>query len=124
MRLEDAETDKVITKIETELDENGWVKKLDRHLFGVAGRGKKLEADHRYRVVAVYDNPTGKTHELGAMAHMVGLFVPDDIAKWPAVDLEDPEYQKDLASLADQFSKIPSMNMEHEQHELGDDDGE
>ena len=37
---------------------------------------------------------------------MVGLFVTDDIAKWLAIDLEDPEYQKDLTSLADQFSKI------------------
>lgn len=124
VRLEDAETGEVITTVEAELDENGWVVKLDRHLFGVSGRGKKLEADHRYRVVAVYDNPTGKTLELGAMAHMVGLFVPDDISKWPAIDLEDPEYQKDLASLADQFSKIPDMKMNHEQHDPGDDDGE
>ncbi len=124
VRLEDAETDKVITTIETVLDENGWVLELDRNLFGVAGRGKKLEADHRYRVVAVYDNPTGKTLVLGAMAHMVGLFAPDDITKWPAIDLEDPEYQKDLASLADQFSKIKSLDMNHEQREHGEDDGD
>ncbi len=129
VRLEDAETDKVITTIETVLDENGWVMELDRHLFGVAGRGKKLEADHRYRVVAVYDNPTGKTLELGAMAHMVGLLAPDDITKWPAIDLEDPVYQKDLASLADQFSKIVPMNMQHQEdehrdHDDGADDGE
>ena len=114
VRLEDAETNKVITTIKTELDENGWVTHLERHLFAVSGRGKKLEANHRYRVVGVYDNPTGKTLELGAMSHMVGLFAPDDITKWPAIDLEDPEYQKDLASLADQLSKITNMNMKHE----------
>jgi hypothetical protein len=58
------------------------------------------------------------------MAHMVGLFAPDDITKWPAIDLEDPEYQKDLASLADQFSKIKTLDMNHEQREHGEDDGD
>jgi hypothetical protein len=33
------------------------------------------------------------------MAHMVGLFVPDDMSKWPAIDPSDPTYQRDLASL-------------------------
>jgi hypothetical protein len=130
VRLEDAESDKVITTVKAEVDTNGWVVDLERHLFGVSGRGKKLKANHPYRVVAVYDNPTGSTLELGAMAHMVGLYAPDDIDKWPAIDLEDPVYQKDLASLADQFSKITPMNMQHEKedehgdHEHGEDDGE
>ncbi len=128
VRLEDAESGKVITTVKAQLDENGWVKDLERHLFGVSGRGKKLEANHRYRVVAVYDNPTGKTLELGAMAHMVGLFAPDDIDEWPAIDPEDPEYQKDIASLADQFSKIMPMNMKHKDsdqsdHDRGEDGG-
>jgi hypothetical protein len=30
---------------------------------------------------------------------MVGLFVPDDMSKWPAIDPSDPTYQRDLASL-------------------------
>jgi hypothetical protein len=30
---------------------------------------------------------------------MVGLFVPDDMSKWPAIDPKDPTYQRDLASL-------------------------
>jgi hypothetical protein len=129
VRLEDAESGKVITTIKAEVDSNGWVTDLERHLFGVRGRGKKLEGDHRYRVVAVYENPTGSTLELGAMAHMVGLFAPDDIDKWPAIDLNDPVYQKDLASLADQFSKIAPMNMNRDEGEQGDheheeDDGE
>ena len=46
-----------------------------------------------------YDNPTGELRVKGAMAHMVGLFVPDDMSKWPKIDLNDPTYQRDLASL-------------------------
>jgi hypothetical protein len=33
------------------------------------------------------------------MAHMVGLFVPDDMSKWPRIDPGDPDYRRDLASL-------------------------
>jgi hypothetical protein len=37
----------------------------------------------------------------GAMAHMVGLFAPDDYSKWPALDLTDPTLQDDLAFLSE-----------------------
>jgi hypothetical protein len=65
----------------------------------VTGEGLKLKAKHRYRVVGEYDNPTGEMRVKGAMAHMVGLFVPDDMKRWPAIDPRDPTYQRDLASL-------------------------
>jgi hypothetical protein len=48
--------------------------------------------------VATYDNPTQKMAP-GVMAHMVGLFVPDDMNKWPKLDTADPTLRKDLASL-------------------------
>ena len=129
VRLEDAESDKVIAVVKAERDEDGRVLGMERSLFGVSGRGKKLEADHRYRVVGVYDNPMDMTIDLGAMAHMVGLFVPDDMKKWPAVDPADPEYQKDLASLADVTSKImkmdnvPAAEDDHGDHQHAEDDG-
>ena len=130
VRLEDAESGKVITSLSAESDTDGRLLGMERNLFGVSGRGKKLEANHRYRVVGVYDNPTGHTIDLGAMAHMVGLFVPDDLKKWPALDPTDPEFQKDLASLADQNSKIMQMDHvpsadedEHGDHTHEGDDG-
>ena len=55
-------------------DAQGKVIKVSRKLFGVSGDGLKLKADHKYRVVGDYDNPTGETRVKGAMAHMVGLF--------------------------------------------------
>ena len=99
VRLEDAETGKVLTRVEATRDSAGKVRKVSRELFAVRGDGLKLEANHRYRVVGVYDNPTGETLVKGAMAHMSGLFTPDDMSKWPKIDETDPDYQRDLASL-------------------------
>ncbi len=99
VRLEDLETGKVITRVTTTRDDAGKVTKVSRKLYGVSGDGLKLRANHRYRVVVDYDNPTGQLKVKGAMAHMVGLFVPDDLSRWPAIDPRDPTYQRDLASL-------------------------
>ncbi len=99
VRLEDAESGKEIAQVTATRDSAGHVSKVSRKLYGVTGEGLKLKANHRYRVVGEYDNPTGETLVKGAMAHMVGLFVPDDMAKWPAINPADPTYQRDLASL-------------------------
>jgi hypothetical protein len=99
VRLEDAETGKVITEVDATRDSAGKVSKVSRKLFGVSGEGLKLKANHKYRVVGVYDNPTGQTLVRGAMAHMSGLFTPDDLSKWPKIDQSNPDYQRDLASL-------------------------
>ena len=80
-------------------DSAGKLLKVSRKLFGVTGDGLKLKANHRYRVVGEYDNPTSVTEKRGAMAHMVGIFAPDDMSKWPAIDPYNPDYQRDLASL-------------------------
>lgn len=98
VRLEDAATGKELARVVARRDSTGKVLGVSRKLFGVSGEGLKLKAGHRYRVVGVYDNPTNKT-EYGAMAHMVGLFVPDNMAQWPKVDTSDPILRKDLASL-------------------------
>ena len=83
VRLEDAETGKVITRVVATRDSAGQVTKVSRKLYGVSGDGLKLKANHRYRVVGDYDNPTSETKVKGAMAHMVGLFVPDDMSSGP-----------------------------------------
>ena len=81
-------------------DSAGKVIKVSRQLFGVSGEGLKLKANHRYRVVGEYDNPTGETLVKGAMAHMVGLFVPGrHEPSGPRSIQSIPTYQRDLASL-------------------------
>jgi hypothetical protein len=99
VQLQDAETGKVLTSVQATRDSAGKVHKISRRLFGVSGEGLRLKANHKYRVVGEYNNPTGQTLIKGAMAHMVGLFVPDDMNAWPAIDPKDPVYQRDLASL-------------------------
>jgi hypothetical protein len=99
VRLVDAESGKVLTQVVAQRDSTGKLIKISRKLFGVSGEGLRLKAKHRYRVVGEYDNPTGQTLIKGAMASMVGLFVPDDMKRWPAIDPRDPIYRKDLASL-------------------------
>jgi hypothetical protein len=99
VRLEDAESGKLLAAVEAARDSAGKVNKVSRKLFGVTGEGLKLKGNHRYRVVGEYDNPTGQTLVRGAMAHMSGLFAPDDMSQWPKIDASNPDYQRDLASL-------------------------
>jgi hypothetical protein len=113
VRLEDAETGKVLTQVKAERDANGKLLKVSRKIFGVSGQGLRLKAKHRYRVVGEYDNPTGELRVKGAMASMVGLFVPDDMKRWPAIDPRDPTYQRDLASLDVRGAERESMEEDH-----------
>jgi hypothetical protein len=99
VRLEDAETGKVLTQVQAERDSAGKLVKVSRKLFGVSGKGLRLKPNHCYRVVGEYANPTGELRVQGAMASMVGLFVPDDMKRWPQVDPRDATYRRDLASL-------------------------
>jgi hypothetical protein len=99
VKLEDAESGKELARVNAKRDSTGKVLGMSRKLFGVSGEGLKLKPNHRYKVVGVYDNPTSETRTRGAMAHMVGLFVPDDMNQWPAVDKTDPTMRRDLASL-------------------------
>jgi len=119
VQLEDAQSGKELARVTAQRDSAGRVLKVSRKLFGVSGEGLKLEAGHRYRVVATYDNPSQKTSP-GVMAHMVGLFVPDDMTKWPKLDTSDPTLRKDLASLqvpgyADADGGTSPEHMHHQQ---------
>jgi hypothetical protein len=99
VRLEEPARGRTLITLQARRDSSGRVDGLRRKLFGVRGEGLKLSAGHTYRVVGVYDNPTGVLRRNAAMAHMVGLFVPEDLARWPAVDWSDPVIQRDLAGL-------------------------
>lgn len=100
VRLEDVETGKVVARVTATRTKEGKVTKVSRSLPGVGGDGIKLTEGRRYRVIGVYDNPTGKAIARGAMAHIVGLFAPEDVSRWPALDLADETLQEDLASLS------------------------
>jgi hypothetical protein len=107
------ESGKVLTEVMATRDAHGKLVKMSRKLFGVGGDGLRLKAGRRYRVVGEYDNPTGEVLTKGAMASMVGLFVPDDMKKWPAVSPADPMYQRDLASLQRRGANTGSATKSH-----------
>jgi hypothetical protein len=119
VKLIDAETGKELARVSAKRDSSGKVLGVSRKLFGVSGEGLKLRPNHRYRVVGVYDNPTGELRVKGAMAHMVGLFVPDDMSKWPAVDPADPTMRRDLASLQVPGYEDALAPAEGERHDHG-----
>lgn len=103
LRLEEVETGRVLTRLEPEVDESGHVtaveQKIYRRFLKLVDARLRLEAGVRYRVVGVYENPTGTPIPDGGMAHIVGLFVPDDLAAWPAIDRQSAEYLADVAAL-------------------------
>ncbi|HYN82809.1 MAG TPA: hypothetical protein VES88_15075 [Gemmatimonadaceae bacterium] len=98
IRLEDVATGKVLVRLEAKRARGGQVEGMERTNFLTRRHGLRLSANRRYRVVAVYDNPTGKAIS-GAMGLMVGAFTPDNLERWPAIDSADPAFQRDLASL-------------------------
>jgi hypothetical protein len=116
VRLEDAESGKVLTEVVAERAPDGKLVKVSREIFGVSGQGLRLKAGHRYRVIGEYDNPTGQVRVKGAMASMVGLFVPDNIKRWPAINPRDATYQRDLASLRGRGVAGGDMSEMHHEH--------
>jgi len=105
VRLEDGRSGRVLTRVQARVRQDGSVRGMERRLFGVSGEGLKLKAGHPYRVVAVYDNPTGETIVKGAMGSIAGIFAPKDVRAWPAIVLEDSLYRKDLRFLARRGAK-------------------
>ena len=115
VRLEDAETGEVLVRLESVSDEGGRLLGVETRFFrrwlGLRSAPLRLEAGHRYRIVGVYDNPSSETIVDGAMAHMVGIFAPDDMAEWPSLDPES-----DLVEL-DRRTLPPPLGDGHDGHE-------
>jgi hypothetical protein len=103
VRVEDAETGRVLMRVRGRYDRAGRLsgveRKVFRSWFGLKDARIRLEAGRRYRVVGEYFNPGGEVIRLGGMAHIVGLFVPEDLGAWPALDAADPAYRDDIAWL-------------------------
>ncbi len=99
VRFEDAETGKVLVRLKSDRDANGEISKVGRFIWGFHEEALPIEANHRYRVVAEYDNPTGKSIPAGGMGHINGVFSPDDMSQWPVLDLANADIKRDIAAL-------------------------
>jgi hypothetical protein len=103
VRLEDVVSGAVLARIAATRTADGRVTGMPRTRFLLKRHGLRLDGNRRYRIVGVYDNPTASTIH-GAMAGLVGVFTPDDVRRWPALDRSDPEYLADQAWLMSQES--------------------
>ena len=99
VRLEDAETGEVLLEIEGDMDADGLIHGIDLKVMGVWYGGIRLERGHTYRVVGVYDSPLEEVVPMGAMAHIVGIFAPDDMNAWPEARPNTELWALDLTGL-------------------------
>jgi hypothetical protein len=90
--LEDVTEGRVLYRSRPELDANGQVVAIPHKVFPT---GLRIRAAHRYRITAVYDNPTGQTIVDGAMGVFGGIIRTS--AAWPAADRNAPLYLEDRA---------------------------
>lgn len=97
--LEDLTTGRTVVRLRARLDRAGKLLGVERKLFAVRGDGLALHGGRRYRLTASYDNPTGRVIPSGAMGIMIGLFAPEDLRKWPAVDRDNPGIKADIAAI-------------------------
>jgi hypothetical protein len=93
LRLEDAASGKVMTRIKPRLDSLGKIQQMPTRLYGIVGDGISLRAGRRYRIVVVYDNPTGVSLR-GVMGHLDGLISVSgkDFARWPKLGSPEMAY--------------------------------
>ena len=97
VRLEDAETGKVMVRLVAKRDSSGRILEIPRKVFLL--RPLRMREGHRYRIVAEYESPRAETIVDGAMANILGVFAPDSHSRWPVIDPNDPTFIKDIASL-------------------------
>lgn len=100
LRLEEAESGKVVFELAAVHDSAGRLVEVPRQIFGATGRGRRLLGGRSYRLVVLYDNPTGAVIPEGAMGEMALLFAPDDRRLELTVERSREEIQLDLAGLA------------------------
>jgi hypothetical protein len=78
--------------------------------------GLHIVPTHRYRLTAVYENPTNRVIPDGGMGAVAGLFVPDRGQVWPAVDTSDVLYRTDQAATLQSGGADAMTMMEHTAH--------
>ena len=94
LRFEDLTTGAVIWEARPKRDDNGGVEGMPVRYF--LPRGVLLQPDHRYRLTAEYENPTGKVIPNGGMGTLGGIVLPASDSRWPAAARQDSVYQHDV----------------------------
>ncbi len=117
IRLEDAVTGKVIVLLKAHNSPDGRITGVERTKFLTKRNGLHLDAGRRYRIVAVYDNPTCDVVH-GSMGLVGGPFLPDDASAWPVIDPRDATLAADIADLTrPNHSAAHGSHSHHASHE-------
>lgn len=93
LELLDVTTDRVLYRVEPEVDEGGHVASVPAYRYGGDGMGLPIYPGYRYRVSVTYFNPTGRTIPGGGMGSVAGGFIPFE--PWPEADPADPLFAAD-----------------------------
>ena len=115
MRVEDAASGRILATVRTDRDSTGHTIRVQRPIFALWHRGPHFKAGHPYRLVVVYDNPTSDTL-INAMGMIGGLYVPDRLRDWPAVDTQNADYQRDKEGYAGVDSLLATLRGESSGH--------
>lgn len=115
MRLEDAANGRTLATVRTDRDSTGHTLAVERPIFALWHRGPHLKAGHPYRLVVVYDNPTPDTL-INAMGMMAGLYSPDRLRDWPAVDPQNADYRKDREGFGGVDSLLATLDSSRFSH--------
>ena len=99
VRLEDVETGEVLIEVRGELDEEGKTHGVERKIIGFGDDALHIEPGRKYRIVVRYDYPGSETLTDGAMGHMMGILVPDDLSDFPELDRSADIYHLDFTNL-------------------------
>ena len=94
LKFEDVTTGEVIWEARPDRDKDGGVEGMPVRYF-LPG-GVELLPDHRYRLTAEYENPTGKMIPNGGMGTLGGIVLPTSDRSWPAAARHDTVYQNDV----------------------------
>jgi hypothetical protein len=94
LRFEDVTTGEVLWEARPERNDEGGVEGMPIRYF-LPG-GVLLQPDHRYRLTAEYENPTGKVIPNGGMGTLGGIVMPASESRWPAAARRDSVYQHDV----------------------------
>jgi hypothetical protein len=95
LRLEDRTENRILWRAAPMIDSSGDITGMPTTMF-VHQLGLEMRSDHVYRLVAVYENPTGEPIADGGMGALGGVVWPTGSSAWPAVDPNNRDYQTDL----------------------------
>ena len=95
LRFQDVTTGKVLWETSPVLDESGEVEGMPQHRLWWR-LGIPIDAQHTYRLTAIYENPTSEMIPDGGMGALGGIILPARGTVWPGVDPSNEEYRLDV----------------------------